>query len=288
MLTQMPTEKFTAVEEFSLDHTIASGQMFHYRRLDDDYLVCRRDRLFYVRQSGSRLWYSGIDEHSLRQFLGLDHDIRGTVQRLSEILQLRPAIDACRGLRIVRHDPWECLVSFICSTCSNIPKIARSLNEMARLLGEPMACGEYSDYAFPEPGSLRDPILLRKTGVGYRAEYLTATNDLCCSTTLQKLCERSYPEAREELKKLPGVGDKVADCVCLFALSFGEAFPVDVWVTRAMQELFPQAGGTEKKIRGFAANLFGSDAGYAQQYLFHHQRMINKPRRRGEASALAG
>ena len=269
----MPVHKTISVNVFDLEQTLTSGQVFRYEKIGDRYFVCRRDKLFWLRQRGDRLEWGGAGEAFVRRFLGLDDDLDATLKRLGRIPQLRPAIDACRGLRIVRHDPWECLISFICSTRSNIPKITRSLNLMARLLGRPVACGDHRDHAFPEIGSLDDADLLRTTGVGYRAEYLVETNRLCTADLLKRIARMSYPAAREELKKLPGVGDKVADCVCLFSLGFREAFPVDIWVQRAMQGLFPEAGTTEKEIRRSAAKIFGPDAGCAQQYLFHYQRM---------------
>lgn len=268
----MASHKSISVELFDLDRTLASGQVFRYRRIGDRYFVCRRDRLFWLRQHAGRLEFGGAGEAYVRRFLGLDHDLAATLRRLGRIPELRPAIRACRGLRIVRHDPWECLVSFICSTRSNIPKIARSLELMARMFGSRLECEEHSGFSFPDHGSLGDAELLRSTGVGYRAEYLAGTDVLCTPAMLRRIGRMKYPAAREELKKLPGVGDKVADCVCLFSMGFGEAFPVDVWVLRAMRELFPGAGKSEKEIRRSAARMFGPDAGYAQQYLFHHQR----------------
>jgi N-glycosylase/DNA lyase len=269
----MASQQSISVDLFDLDQTLASGQVFRYRRVGDRYFVCRRDRLFWLRQRVGRLEFGGAGEACVRRFLGLDHDLPATLRRLRKIPRLRPAISACRGLRIVKHDPWECLVSFICSTRSNIPKIARSLEMMARLFGRPLQCEELSDFSFPDHGSLGDLDMLKSTGVGYRAEYLAATDRLCTPAMLRRIGRMKYPAAREELKKLPGVGDKVADCVCLFSMNFGEAFPVDVWVLRAMRELFPDAASNEKEIRRTAAEMFGPDAGYAQQYLFHYQRM---------------
>jgi len=269
----MPSQKSIRIDLLDLDQTLASGQVFRYRKIDDRYFVCRRDKLFWLKQRDGRLEFGGAGEGLVRRFLGLDHDLAGTLKRLSRITELRPAIRACRGLRIVGHDPWECLVSFICSTRSNIPKITHSLDLMSELLGRPVSCDGHSDYAFPPHGSLSDLDVLRRTGVGYRAEYLARTDSICTPGLLRRVARMSYVSAREELKKLPGVGDKVADCVCLFSLGFREAFPVDVWVTRAMLELFPGCGNNEKEIRSAAAEIFGPDAGYAQQYLFHYQRL---------------
>ena len=257
---------------FDLDLTLASGQVFRCRKEGGSWTVCSRDRLIRLRQDGPRLEFSGAGEAFVRRFLGLDDDTADALERLERIPRLRPAIRACRGLRIVRHDPWECLVSFICSTRSNIPKIARSLDLLARRFGRPISGGG-GVCAFPEPGSLDDLDLLRSTGVGYRAEYLFETNRLCTEERLAAIGRLPYEQAREALKEFPGVGDKVADCVCLFAFGFREAFPVDVWVRRAMLALYPRSGTRESEIRRAALRLFGPDAGYAGQYLFHHRRL---------------
>ena len=255
-----------------LGQTINSGQIFRYRQVGDRYFVCVRDRLFWLRQAGTRLEFGGVGEGFVRRFLDLDYDLDAALSRLGRIRQLRPAIKACRGLRIVRSDPWECLVSFICSTRSNIPKIKRSLNLLSQCHGNIITCEDQTEHAFPAPGSLCNLPLLRGTGVGYRAEYLMETNRLCTNGMLERISRLSYPDAREELKRFPGVGDKVADCVCLFSMGFREAFPVDVWVRRAMLELFPGCGKNEKEIRHFAMETFGADAGYAEQYIFHYRR----------------
>jgi len=257
---------------FDLHHTLASGQVFRYCRTDGGYRVIAGNRILRLRQTGDVLEFSGADEAFVRRFLGLDDDLAAILRRLGKIPQLRRPIEACRGLRIVRHDLWECLVSFICSTNSNIPKIRRSLDLMAEIFGKPITCGEDRGYAFPEIGSLNDLAGLRQTGIGYRADFVFEANSRCSRKLLDEIAAMNYEDAREALKCLPGVGDKVADCVCLFSLGHHEAFPVDVWVARAMQELFPSAARNPREIRKVAADIFGPDAGYAQQYLFHYLR----------------
>jgi len=265
-----------SVPSFDLRQTLESGQIFRYRKVDDRYFVAVRERFFWLRQAGERLQFGGADAEFVRQFLDLDYDLDSALKRLRRIRQLRPAIAACRGLRIVRLDPWECLISFICSTRSNIPKIKRSLNLLAQCHGNLLSCSGQTEHAFPPPGSLCNLDLLRTTGIGYRADYVLQTNRLCTNGMLERIASLPYPEARAELMRFPGVGDKVADCVCLFSMRFREAFPVDVWVQRAMLELFPGCGKNERQVRQFAMEIFGPDAGYAEQYLFHYRRMAGR------------
>ena len=264
-------------EPFDLVQTLSSGQVFRcWPAGDGRWFVCVRDRLFWLRQDGQRLEFAGANEGLVREFLDLDYDLAAALGRLGRIKPLRPAIEVCRGLRIVRHDPWECLVSFICSTRSNIPKIRRSLDVMAQCHGRLLRRDGMTVHAFPPPGSLCNLDLLRSAGVGYRAKYLLQTNRLCTNRMLRRIARMPYLQAREELKRFPGVGDKVADCVCLFSMRMREAFPVDVWVQRAMTELFPGCGRNAAEIRKSARETFGPDAGYAQQYLFQYRRLRGK------------
>ena len=256
-----------------LDQTLNSGQVFRFRKVGDRYFVCVRDNLFWLRQNGEKLEFGGVDEAFVRRFLDLDYDLEAALRRISRVRPMRPAVRACRGMRILQLDYWECLVSFICSTRSNIPKIKRSLNLLSACHGRRVHCEGESDYAFPAPGSLCDIRKLKSSGIGYRAEYLFETSRLCTNGLLESIARLPYAQAREELKKFPGVGDKVADCVCLFSMRFREAFPVDVWVQRAMLDLFPGCGKNEKQVRQAAMEIFGPDAGYAEQYLFQYWRI---------------
>jgi N-glycosylase/DNA lyase len=182
------------------------------------------------------------------------------------------------GLALLHQDPWECLISFIVSAFNNIPKVELSLDRLAQQFGEQI--GERT-WTFPtaEPlaeAGLRD---LRRCALGYRAPYvrdvarLVAAGDL----DLPALGRVEYLSARRMLLALPGVGEKVADCVLLFAYGKGEAFPVDVWVKRAVERwYFSGRRKTEREIREFAHQRFGSLAGYAQQHLFHYMRERGK------------
>lgn len=256
--------------DFSLDETINSAQMFRCWREDGGYRVHNGRRALLLKQRGDAVEVrspNGITEAEIIHFLALDEDHAALCERLSEHPELRPAVRACRGLRILRQDPWECLVGFICSSCCNVPRIRRVIDSICEAVAPGNSC------AFPKPGSLPSQEELRDLGTGYRARYLHAANQPAMRDWLNGLRLQEFSVARRRLMSLDGVGEKVADCVLLYSLGFREAFPVDVWVRRAMEAVYFNGRKTPARcIQTFAAERFGRDAGYAQQFLFHQWR----------------
>jgi N-glycosylase/DNA lyase len=205
---------------------------------------------------------------------------------LSEVLRafpddepMRAAVAACHGLRLLRQDPWECLASFILSSTKQIVQIRQIITLLCERFGEPLAvppgCPPAS--AFPSPACLARATEsdLRDCKMGFRAPYLRTTANLIAQARFDLAHLYSLPVeiARAELMTLPGVGRKITDCVLLFAYGFQSAFPVDVWVMKALQQLyFPGRRVSLKRLHQFAETHFGPYAGYAQQYLFHHMR----------------
>ncbi len=265
---------------------------------------------------------------------------------------MRRAVASCRGLRLLRQDPWECLASFILSSTKQIVQIRQIVALLCERFGEPVSLsslkggesrgenspdqnspleplnrssrreeahskseaesqslltsaatevhGKAADYfetqlpsprlggarektranplfRFPTPERLAacSEAELRDCKMGFRAPCLLAAARAIADGKfdLKKIRALDYAAARAELMKLRGVGGKIADCVLLFAYGFDSAFPVDVWIERALQELyFPRRRASDKRLRHFAATHFGPHAGYAQQYLFHYMR----------------
>ncbi|HXX37607.1 MAG TPA: DNA glycosylase [bacterium] len=179
-----------------------------------------------------------------------------------------------QGTGLLVQDPWEVLISFIVSQNNNIPKIGRSIEALAHGFGRPLGDGIH---AFPSPARLAtaSPAALRACHLGYRAPYVRAAARLVAEGRLDLAALQRVPEdeARDTLRAVWGIGDKVADCVLLFGLGHVTAFPVDVWVRRAVERLY--FGGREqplREIRAFARDRFGPLAGYAQQHLFTYAR----------------
>lgn len=272
----LPAGRISA-PDFDLRTTLRSGQVFRFDERGDCFYLRVGDKIIRLRQEGERLEFLGCSGSFLRKLFQLDEDLEAVQKALSGDAVLRVAIETYPGLRLMRQEPWECLVSFICSQASNIPRIKRNIEGLCRLYGHPIHLDGFSSYSFPEPGTLRDEQAMRGVGVGFRAKYLVAVNDAAARLDLDSLRHKSYGEAKASLTELSGVGEKVADCVLLFSLGFSQAFPVDVWIKRAMEEYYFRGRKTPlRDIRQFAADHFGPNAGYAQQYLFHYARMRNR------------
>jgi len=196
---------------------------------------------------------------------------------------MRLAVAACRGLRLVRQDPWECLASFILSSSKQIVQIQQIVARLCEKFGEQVMIPQNHQpvYSFPLPGRIAaaGESELRACKMGFRAPNLRETAQMIAGGTMN-LCQLSalpIGEARDALMRLPGVGRKIADCFLLFACGHQDAFPVDVWVMKALRRLyFPRRQVSLKRLHKFAATHFGPYAGYAQQYLFHYARVHAK------------
>jgi N-glycosylase/DNA lyase len=228
----------------------------------------------------------------LREFLQADTSLDEILKTFPDDEPMRRAVTACRGLRVLRQEPWECLASFILSSTKQIVQIRQIVSLLCERFGDPLTRrdgtlspseGEMDGvrgglfHSFPSPEKIAavTEAELRACKMGFRAPHLldAARQIADGSFDLNRVRQLPHPEAREELMKLRGVGGKIADCVLLFAYGFDSAFPVDVWVERALRQLyFPRRRPTEKRLRHFAATHFGPHAGYAQQYLFHYMR----------------
>jgi N-glycosylase/DNA lyase len=218
------------------------------------------------------------DWNWLREFLQSDVDLQKILQTFPNDEPMNHAVAECRGLRVLRQEPWECLASFILSATKQIVQIRQIVVQLCKCFGEQITEGDDDlSYAFPSAEKIAGVTEkeLRNCKMGFRApNLLGAARDVAeGKLDLNAVRYLPYGEARMELMRLRGVGGKIADCVLLFAYGFDSAFPVDVWVERALQTLyFPKRRASEKKLRRFAATHFGPHAGYAQQYLFHYMR----------------
>lgn len=254
---------------FHLRHTLQCGQFFRWTRDGEAYWVQTRERLFRVRQRGNRIEADGADEFFLHRFFSLDHKLAEIEDALRRDRRLREAVDIYSGLRLLRQDPWECTAAFLTSIASNIPRITRNLADIARSYGRPCRMGPFRSHVFPRPGEIGDEAGLRKLRLGFRAKYLVEAERLSRSGILEDAAGAPYEEAKEALMIIPGVAEKVADCILLFAYGHLQAFPVDTWIRKVMIGMF--FGGKrvpDRAIREFANERWGALAGYAQQYLY--------------------
>ena len=183
------------------------------------------------------------------------------------------------GISLLAQDSWEILISFIVSQNNNIPKIRRSIDGLTRALGEPLDDGIA---AFPSPERLAAASMrtLAACSLGYRAPYVRSAARLVADGRLDlgALSRMDHAAAREALLEVPGIGEKVGDCVLLFGLGHRAAFPIDVWVRRAVERLYFRGRPRPlRDIQTFARERFGPLAGYAQQHLFAYARARLRP-----------
>jgi len=280
------------VRDYDLGATLESGQAFRWKCGEGSWVGVIGTRWVRLRSDEFGITAETAEPVAdwdwLRDYLQLDVDISQVIRAFPEDEPMRAAAAACRGLRLLRQEPWECLASFILSSTKQIVQIRQIISLLCERLGEPTAAlPEYAPaYTFPSAARLArtTEAELRACKMGFRAPYLLATARQVAAGQFDPAAVGQLPVeiARGELMKLPGVGRKIADCVLLFGYGFQDAFPVDVWVMKALRQLyFPRRRVDLKRLQSFAASHFGPCAGYAQQYLFHYMRTKGKPRKTG-------
>ncbi len=267
--------------DFRLDHTLESGQVFHWQKLGDAaYAGMIGPWPVLVWQERRRLLaQSPAPREQVRRYFALDHKPAEIHATLPDDEFLRPAIAFCGNLRILRQPHWECLAAFITSSMKQVAHISGINGALRRRYGQPREFAQRTFHTFPEPAVLAEAAegdLREHCRLGWRAPTLKATAEVIARKKfrLASLRKKSYDDAHKALLKLPGVGPKVANCVLLFAYERLDAFPIDVWIERVLRETYfrdnPDASTAE--LRQFAHTYFGPNAGYAQQYLFHYWR----------------
>ncbi len=261
------------IDAFSLKDSLESGQLFRFTKILDSYLVQSSGRIFSLAQKGDNLFYEGVDRSFLERFFRLDEDYPSILKFIDRDPIIHRAIEEYRGMRLIRQDPWECLLSFICSSAKSISHIRPTIEALCRRSGEKIIFRNMIGYTFPEPLAIQTPLELQEVRAGFRTPYLVSANRSIDRNQLLALKGRSYEEARQTLMSLPGVGKKIADCTLLYSLDFMQAFPIDTWMKKGLRSSY--FGGEkvgDRVMEEFVKNHFGAYAGYAQLYLYHFWR----------------
>lgn len=268
---------------YDLGATLASGQAFRWRQQDEGWVGVIGRRWVRLRQTESTLTAETAEPVYewtwLTDYLQLNLDLGAVLKSFPADPTMKAAMAACRGLRLLRQDPWECLASFILSSTKQILQIQQIISVLCSRFGTPAAVppGHPTAHAFPTAERLAglSEAELRACKMGFRAPFLLATSRSIAQRTLDLKSLRQLPleAARAELLNLEGVGRKIADCVLLFAFGHQAAFPVDVWISKVLRHFYFQGRNVNlRQLQEFAASHFGPHAGYAQQYLFHYAR----------------
>jgi N-glycosylase/DNA lyase len=290
----------------NLEYTLSNGQMFRWRQTADGWWdAVTGGRLIRVRQVESNdpgmdafefYTYPGeADEGLIRRFFRLDVDLEGVYEEWrEEDAHLGQLTERFRGLRIVAQEPEECLLSFMCSTANFIPRIMKAIAVISRTWGEPIigADGKAMTHAFPGAEKLAglDPYeVSEKSGLEWRAGNLVKVAGQLAARPkdwLASVAQMDYATARGELQRIDGVGPKIADCVCLFAMAKDQAVPVDTHVWNLTRELYlPGLRGKSPTASGYAQVLayyhsHFKKAGWAQQYLFYDHLLASREKSR--------
>ena len=275
-------EIFLPVCDYHLAATLDSGQVFRWRQNREAWegIIGGHCLQLSQRENGIHAAAARPVEswEFLREFLQTKTDLAAVLKTFPDDEPMRRALRACRGLRLLRQDPWECLASFILSSTKQIVQIRQIIALLGERFGEPIKnCDGQTVFTFPTPQKIAaaTEAELRACKMGFRApSLLNAARQIAGREfDLEQIRQLDYGQARMKLMTLRGVGGKIADCVLLFAYGYDTAFPVDVWIERALQELyFPRWRASAQRLRNFANTHFGPHAGYAQQYLFHYMR----------------
>jgi N-glycosylase/DNA lyase len=279
----MPSTTLLPVRDYDLAATLASGQAFRWKHTLSGWRGVVGGRWVQIEQEAGGLAATIAepvpDWTWLEEYLQTRVDLPAVLKTFPADAPMSAAVAACQGLRLLRQDPWECLASFICSSTKQIVQIQQIIALLCEKLGSPVAVPAGCEPMFSFPSAERLAAVreseLRTCKMGFRAPNLLRTAQSVAKGDIDLEALRSMPVAlaRQELVKLPGVGRKIADCVLLFAYGFQEAFPVDVWIAKALRQLyFPKRRPKMSKLLKFSQTHFGPNAGYAQQYLFHYVR----------------
>lgn len=268
------------VHNFSLERSCTCGQAFRWVKRDNGSFCCVIGKeLVSVSQHRDTLCISPCSDTDATKYVtyfDLDRDYNAIEDKMLADAVLKKCIPYASGIRVFAQEPFETLISFIISANNNIKRISTTIERLCKACGEKMTAKDGTEYyLFPTAEALKNMPLtsLRELGLGYRDEYIKSTAECIAEGfPLESLRDMPYTQAKKELCKLRGVGGKVADCVLLFSLGHGRAFPMDVWMKRAMSSMFFE--GKEPKNAELCELLdgFGDDAGRIQQYIFHFAR----------------
>jgi N-glycosylase/DNA lyase len=282
-ISTLRNELLLPVCNYDLAATLDSGQAFRWQKSGDDWHGILGNHFVRLKQVEGGIHARTVEKvdnwHWLEEFLQSRTDLASILKTFPVDDPMTTAVANCHGLRLLRQNPWECLAAFILSSTKQIVQIRQIISLLCREYGKPIKVpdGEAPAFSFPGPDKIAAATEadLRACKMGFRAPGLLAAARRIDGGEfdLETLKKMSHAEARHQLMTLRGVGAKIADCVLLFAYGFDTSFPMDVWVKRALQELyFPRRRTTEARLERFAATHFGPHAGYAQQYLFHYVR----------------
>ena len=275
--------------KYDLESTLYSGQSFLWNPILSDNLQAHEivldETRFRVQQLSDKvdaIYPLNLTQNQsliLQNHLRVDDDLGDIYQSIESDKYLLSSFKKFEGLHLLRQDPWECLVTFICSSNNNMKRIKLMLNKLINSFDNTHtdSLGEYKTFPTPDQIIEAGEEHLRSLGFGYRAKYIFETSRIIFNENIDllKLRSQNYDDNLEQLTMFPGVGDKVANCVMLFSLDNLNAFPVDVWINRVLREIYLNDSKNkiaDSRLRSHFQAYFGEYSGYINHYLFHSRR----------------
>jgi len=270
-------------QTINVENSINSGQVFLWKKNKEFWYGVNGNDVLKIDKKGNINSYQNYKIDFFRQ----NDNLEKIIKSISKDKTVKIAVKKFQGLRITRQDPFQCLISFIVSSNSNIPKIKSNLENISKKFGKKIKFHNQEFFLFPNPKKLAKASIneITSCGVGYRAKFIKEAAKITVSKEIDfdylKKCD--YQNAKENICQIPGVGNKVADCVLLFSLDKLEAVPLDRWIIRILEKYYLKKFEidtktiTEKQYKMLhkkIVNHFGPFAGYSQQFLFKMEREI--------------
>jgi N-glycosylase/DNA lyase len=274
------------IDSINIETTINSGQVFLWNKIGEQWVGIDGQDIIILRQNPYSLKSSG----NIDNFLRTDDNLEKILKNISIDKTVREAMKQSQGLRLIRQDPFQCYISFVCSSNSSIQNIKSMLGNLCRKFGVKKELEGHQQYTFPKVETLANASMkdLLDCSLGFRAKYVKEAAKAVYSNKInfKDLRKSNYQDAVRSLKNVLGIGNKIADCIALFSLDKLEAFPIDRWTQRILlkyyEDIFSDISEkplTEKKyekLHDEIVKYFGPYAGYSQQFLFKMERDLNK------------
>lgn len=271
------------VKNFNIKQILECGQCFRWEKVGElDYIGVAHGRVIEVIQEDDKVTILNTNEEDFNNiwldYFDLKRDYSEIKSGLAHDEILGKSVEYGYGIRLLNQEHFELLISFIISARNSIPSIMKTIKKISEKWGTPIEYKGNTYYTFPTPEQLKDATEeeIKETGASFRSKYIVDTiakvNENSYDFDLERISKLNADECHAALQNFKGVGSKVADCIMLFSMRKYSAFPVDVWVKRAMIFFYGAEDASLNKIRIFARDKFGELAGFAQQYLFYYAR----------------
>ncbi|MGM0379803.1 MAG: DNA glycosylase [Bacillota bacterium] len=267
------------IKDLNLEKIYDSGQVFNWYKEDNgSFTIISKDRLINLKQKDENLIYFKYDKFDKfwKNYFDLNKDYNEIFKTFpKKDIHLNKALEYGHGLKLLNQDLFEIIITFIISANNNMKRIRNSIHKLSKNYGKFLKTINNKDYySFPTADVIANLTVdeLRDMGVGYRDKYLKKSAQMINNgeIDLNQINKLPIDKARNVLKKLHGVGNKVADCILIFGSNKTQAFPVDTWVKKVLNHYYSIDSKDAKTLRNFSKKHFGPYAGYAQQYLFYY------------------